>query len=189
MVIYPHTYIWDMKFSEEGRKRHQEARAKQVGENHPRWKGKIKRGGYWYLYLPDHPNGGKQGYVAEHRIVMENHLGRFLLKTEVVHHKDEDKLNNDINNLELFSSPGQHTLKGHPEHIEKLMTINIGIRRSPATEFKKGHKSWNSGLILSDTTKVCKWDGCNRSAWYKNGGKRGYCSKHIQTIRRMESNS
>jgi hypothetical protein len=34
---------------------------------------------------------------------MEQHLGRYLEKYETVHHKDGDRLNNDISNLELWT--------------------------------------------------------------------------------------
>jgi len=39
----------------------------------------------------------------EHRVVMEEFLGRKLLKSEVVHHIDGNKKNNSITNLELLS--------------------------------------------------------------------------------------
>lgn len=39
----------------------------------------------------------------EHRYIMEQYLGRKLKRNEVVHHKDGNKLNNDINNLELMT--------------------------------------------------------------------------------------
>jgi HNH endonuclease len=39
--------------------------------------------------------------MLEHRFVMQNHLGRPLLRTETVHHKDGNRANNAIENLEL----------------------------------------------------------------------------------------
>jgi hypothetical protein len=47
--------------------------------------------------------------VFEHRYVMEQHIGRPLNRREVVHHKDGNKLNNDISNLELLESQSEHT--------------------------------------------------------------------------------
>lgn len=45
---------------------------------------------------------GKQVRVKKHRLVMEQYIGRTLLPNEDVHHKDGDKQNNDIDNLELL---------------------------------------------------------------------------------------
>jgi HNH endonuclease len=80
------------------------------GENSPSWKGgKYKSGnGYWLIHKPNHPNCNKDGYIYEHRLVMEKHLGRYLSKTEVVHHIDKNPLNNQIKNLELFETNGKH---------------------------------------------------------------------------------
>lgn len=73
--------------------------------------------GYKIVYLPKHPNANKTGgWVYYHRLVMENRLKRYLEKDEHVHHKDENKLNNNIDNLELLSSSEHSRLhKGEKE--------------------------------------------------------------------------
>lgn len=60
----------------------------------PNGSGHISKGGYRRLNI-------KGRVILEHRLVMENHLGRPLLPHEHIHHKDGCKLNNLIDNLEL----------------------------------------------------------------------------------------
>ncbi len=84
-------------------------RGPRAGEKHPDWRGgRVEIKGYLFVYCPDHPSVKYGRYVAEHRLVMEQCIGRYLEPTEVVHHKDGNKLNNDPTNLELFASNAEH---------------------------------------------------------------------------------
>lgn len=79
--------------------------------------------GYKYVFMPSHPHANAGAYVAEHRLVMEKFLQRYLLPEEVVHHKNHDKLDNRIENLEVCTRK-EHNLR-HPETLEKLRTEEI----------------------------------------------------------------
>ena len=63
--------------------------------------------GYVLIDSPDHPNKRSDGRVFEHRLIMEKHLGRYLKSWEVIHHKNEIKDDNRIENLEL-TQPSHH---------------------------------------------------------------------------------
>lgn len=77
--------------------------ARMKGEKNHSWKGgKTKIGEYVYVIVAEHPNGHKNTKrVAEHRLVMEKKLNRYLNNNEEVHHKNGLKTDNRIENLEL----------------------------------------------------------------------------------------
>jgi len=60
--------------------------------------------GYLAVQAPNHPYCDAKGYVRKHRLVMEAHLGRILDPSELVHHINENKTDNRIENLELTNA-------------------------------------------------------------------------------------
>lgn len=81
------------------------------GEDSPMWKGgrMTTSSGYIFIMNKDHPHSNKDGYVLEHRLVMENIIGRYLTKDEVVHHRNKIRDDNKERNLFLFPSNSAHT--------------------------------------------------------------------------------
>jgi len=76
--------------------------------------------------------------ILLHRYVMERHLGRSLLSTEIVHHRDGNRRNNHLDNLELIPW-GKHTSlhrKGvsfTEEHKRNLSNACLGRKLSAGT--------------------------------------------------------
>ena len=98
------SYGWGKYCSRSCRNKSEDSRIAAAGEKNSNWKGgKIKRPPWGYIYIRDfrHPNRSKDNYVAEHRLVMEQFLGRYLTLEEQVHHKNKVKDDNRIENLEL----------------------------------------------------------------------------------------
>lgn len=89
-------------------------------EEHSRWRGgrHVTSGGYVQQVVAlDDPMlvmADKRGRVFEHRLVMARSLGRPLTTDEHVHHRNADKQDNRLENLEL-TSLAEHTAKHHQE--------------------------------------------------------------------------
>jgi|SRR5688500_5349827 len=86
---------------------------------------KRTHGGYIWFMMPQHPYCTGQGYIYEHRFLMELKLGRYLTKTEIVHHIDGNRSNNNIKNLFLFQSHSKH-ITNHNLEREYIRTDNSG---------------------------------------------------------------
>lgn len=106
--------MYGKKHSEEARKKMSQAVKGRFGPIGSHWKGgRTIVDGYVYVMCPNHPHATKKGYVVEHRLIMENHLGRILDKKEVVHHKNGNKKDNKIENLVICLNTGKHALEFH----------------------------------------------------------------------------
>lgn len=104
------------KFSEQHIQRIKIARERQeIKTGSPAFKGgrNIASNGYVRIWHPGHPSESGDGYILEHRLVMEQIIGRHLLPGEVIHHKNHNRSDNDPSNLQLFSSHSDHMSIGH----------------------------------------------------------------------------
>lgn len=93
----------------------------QAGPNNPFWRGGrvVDKDGYILVKCDAHPHCDRHGYVREHRLVMEQTLGRYLTPQEVVHHRDGNKANNAPENLEMYGSNGQHLAETRQGQVPK----------------------------------------------------------------------
>jgi len=74
--------------------------------------------------------------IDEHRLIMQNHLGRKLDHDECVHHKDGNKRNNTLENLEVLRR-APHIRHHRPAMSRRLSQDNkntIRLRFSKLTE-------------------------------------------------------
>jgi len=163
--------------------------------------GRHYNGDYFLILCPCHPKANKKGYVKEHRLIMEVFLGRFLTDSEVVHHKDCNKKNNDINNLEILT-PEEH-LKKHwilrrknsQQNKERIISNlefvhckddnkkNNVVKKleilTPKRTLKKtafwdfSPRKGNKWAKKKHNEGVCKKDGCTKQASVNS-----YCHNH-----------
>ena len=81
---------------------------------------KKRADGYIKVYVPDHPYASADGYVMKHRLVMERNIGRYLSEDEVVHHINNTRDDNRIENLKLMTKHehmSMHMIERHSKGV------------------------------------------------------------------------
>ena len=114
------------------------------GRAHQNFKGgRIKHScGYTIILQPDHPYANNRGYVMEHRLVMEEYLGRYLQEDEIVHHINGRKRDNRIENLTLLSL-SEHSKLHHPLiDTSDRRCIECGNTKSYKNKYRHYQPRW-----------------------------------------------
>lgn len=92
-------------------------------ERGPNWKGGewyAPSQDTWWTYAPEHPRARHNGAVPTHVLVAEEALGRYVEEGEHVHHLDENRSNNTVDNVCVLSA-GDH------QYLHRLLG-NVGIQ-------------------------------------------------------------
>lgn len=95
------------------------------GDKHWRWKGgrNKQNNGYIMVLARNHPHANRNGYILEHRLVMEKKLRRHLKRWEIVHHKNGIRDDNRIENLELYNIHLMNIKTQQEKEIDRLRKI------------------------------------------------------------------
>jgi uncharacterized protein (DUF1330 family) len=119
-----HTELSKRKISEAAKKMWQEKREKLIeshsGKHNSRWKGGKRKTGNGYIEILNHahPYANEEGYIAEHRIVIEKIIGRYLLTTEVVHHLGEKDDNRPQMLMAFINHSAHKRFENNPKNIK-----------------------------------------------------------------------
>ena len=102
--------------------------------------------GYVKILRPEHPKNIR-GYIYEHRAVMEEYLGRMLQPWETVHHINEIKTDNRLDNLFLCTvkehsaihREGKRPTESHRDKMRDVAKKNKPhlVKRKPPGTIKK----------------------------------------------------
>ena len=115
------------------------------GENNWQWHGGRRLSqGYAFIKAPENPRADEHGYVSEHILIAEHALGKRLPCDALIHHVDENGLNNKNGNLVICQNIGYHKL------------LHQRMRALSAC----GHAAWRKCKFCKkydDTTKMVQY--------------------------------
>lgn len=148
------------------------------GENGANWKGgkRKTRRGYIQVLRPDHPRADSSGYVMEHIIVWEESTGVPVPLNCCIHHLNEKKDDNRIENLCMMET-GAHTRFHHigssrSDETKKRLSAKAKSRLAD----KRNHPFYkdvdlqavqnliNQGMTVAE---ACKAYGIGKTTYYE----------------------
>ena len=127
------------------------------------WKGgrAAHIGGYVKVWHPSHPTAHADGYTLEHRRVWYDAHGA-IPSGHHVHHKNGDKADNHIENLELLRA-GTHAR----HHIKEAGSVE---------------NQWGTYPVIYEEPPRCSDTGCSGVVLYKT---EGWCMRHYMQAYRL----
>lgn len=97
-----------------------------------RGEGHTDKDGYKLISLPwDHPcigTANNRGWILEHRLVMAEHLGRNLNKSEVVHHLNGNRKDNRIENLKIMGAADHSNRHNGLPYTQRIQTLERTVK-------------------------------------------------------------
>lgn len=135
---------------------------------------KVKNSKGWYLTLVLNNGLGEHKTCRVHRLVWESFVGD-IPNGYVVHHKDDDKQNNHLENLQLVSTMDHHKihLAEHPEMIDSMRNYNKYVRPKTVCQYSLDGSfvaKYNSAKEAFVNTGVCARNilqVCNKTEYQK----------------------
>jgi hypothetical protein len=111
------------------------------GSNNPAWKGgrTVEYRGYILIKKPDHKFATRNGYIMEHRIIWEEYNKACLLPWADIHHINQIKDDNRIENLHVMMHRIHVSLHFTKDMSDRLC-FNCNKKTTAVT--KKGHPKW-----------------------------------------------
>jgi len=107
-------------------------------QNHPRQQRIQEKDGYVIIYKPEHPYCDHEGYVKEHRLVYEEYFKCCLLPNTLIHHKNRNRSDNRIENLEAMTQA---------KHTSLHFTKDMSNRRCSKCNSSKTRGYWRNGKM------------------------------------------
>lgn len=142
---------------------------------------KLEKNDRIIVYQPQNKrafkSGTLKGYMYEHIYNAECKLGRELLKNEVVHHIDCDKLNNNFDNLLVFQTAYDHSTF----HTACLTINDLEKLENGSYKIKENLFKYKIGFGRKRLIKnfICDYCGKTFEAFKdSHRGKHIYCSIH-----------
>ena len=120
--------------------------------------------GYLYFMDRNHPLASNIGRVWMHRHIMSVEIGRWLSKTEVVHHNNGDKSDNSIDNLTMFRDVSEHS-KHHQNDVPPIVCKQCHVIFQPDQNggrmycsTKCSHKSTRRTVVTKKELQKLVWE-------------------------------